>query len=628
MNTVRSASIAVPGQCNHIQGVSAIEAQRKTARILAVTEVSEYDYKLDISSVSGGAPTRNNTSETFVNREGGPKKSYYFPVDPEQPAWRPIVMRRPWITLLVFIALALSGLQEFLCRLSMRRAKGTPPKGILTFERAAKLTLWQYFAWKYMPTVVLLSYGIMWQAVDYEVKRLEPYYQLSKRVGATARDSLNQDYLTFTAYLVPFKAVRAKQWAVVYSSMATLFAGSLVPVLQSASICMLPDKKDRQVGHDKYVRMDPIWSRVLSGALLCVALFGVLLLNQLRRKSGLLSDPKGIAGIASMATKSHILNDFEGLDVAPNNVIHNQLRTRRYNLHKSSLWQGQYIKSEEKVQNVKEEHPHPCLLRLQAGIPFVTYILLVGASIPCFVFIEDAKFVSERVPFLLTALATGIKLGWGELDMNLRVIEPYYVLSRRNAPPRTLVMDYTGTVPGYYSLLAWRDGHYLLASVGFGSILTEILTVCVTSFSVDGRRFIAGNGGDDKSDGETFRSFWVSFALAMGIILYLVIMAYLVYKLRRHRFLPRQPGTIAGVLAFIHQSNMLDDFNDTERMDSRQMRQHLEKLGKTYALGWFNGRDGEDHCGVDQEPLVAPYKFGVDWKKGRVNNFGQDWSTY
>lgn len=148
MNTVRSASIAVPGQCNHIQGVSAIEAQRKTARILAVTEVSEYDYKLDISSVSGGAPTRNNTSETFVNREGGPKKSYYFPVDPEQPAWRPIVMRRPWITLLVFIALALSGLQEFLCRLSMRRAKGTPPKGILTFERAAKLTLWQYFAWK------------------------------------------------------------------------------------------------------------------------------------------------------------------------------------------------------------------------------------------------------------------------------------------------------------------------------------------------------------------------------------------------------------------------------------------------------------------------------------------------
>lgn len=154
MNTVRSASIVRHGQRNHIRAIDSeirIEGQRmaeKTGEILAIAEVPEYDYKLDISSVSGGAPIRRSTNDTFVDGEGGAKKSYFFPVDPEQPAWRPIVMRRPWIILLVFIALALSGLQEFLCRLSMRRAKETPPKGILTFERAAKLTLWQYFAWK------------------------------------------------------------------------------------------------------------------------------------------------------------------------------------------------------------------------------------------------------------------------------------------------------------------------------------------------------------------------------------------------------------------------------------------------------------------------------------------------
>lgn len=349
METVLSASVAMPGQRNHRRGISVmgsetrIEAQRvaeKRGEILAVAEVPEYDSKFDddtvsiadISSVSGGAPIRKNTQGSFVDGEGGAKKSYFFPVDPEQPAWRPIVMRRPWMILLVFIALALSGLQEFLCQLSMRREKSNPPKGILTFKSAKALSLWEYFAWKYLPTVVLLSYGVMWQVVDFEVKRLEPYYQLSKRAGATAQDSLNQDYLTESAYLVPLKAIRSKQWAVVYSSMATLMAGSVVPVLQSASIVMLPDKKHRQDEHDKYVRMNPIWSRIMSGVLLCVALYGVLLMNQLRRKSGLLSDPKGIAGIASMATKSHILTDFKGLDVAPNNVIHNQLRTRRYNL--------------------------------------------------------------------------------------------------------------------------------------------------------------------------------------------------------------------------------------------------------------------------------------------------------
>lgn len=429
MNTVLGASVAMPGQRNHRRGLSVmdpetrIEAQRvaeKRGEILAIAEVPEYDSKsdddtvsiADISSISGGAPIRKNTHSSYVDGEGVAKKSYFFPIDPEQPAWRPLSMRWPWMTLLVFIALALASLQEFLCQLSMRREKMKPPQGILTFTRAKDLTLWEYFAWKYMPTVVLLSYGVMWQVVDFEVKRLEPYYQLSKRTGATARDSLNQDYLTFLSYLVPLKAVRAKQWAVVYSSMATLLAGSVVPVLQSAAAVMLPVKKDRRDGENKFVRMNPIWSRFTSGVLLCVALYGILLMNQLRRKSGLLSDPKGIAGIASMATKSHILNDFKGLDVAPNNVIHNQLRTRRYNLHKSSLWQGEYIKNEEKVQNVKEEHPHPYLLRLQAGIPFIGYVVAVGALIPCFVFIGEAVVVTEKIPFLLTALATGIKLGW------------------------------------------------------------------------------------------------------------------------------------------------------------------------------------------------------------------------
>jgi hypothetical protein len=75
---------------------------------------------------------------------------------------------------------------------------------------------------------------------------------------------------------------------------------------------------------------------------------------------------------------------------------------------------------------------------------------------------------------------------------------------------------------------------------------------------------------------------------------------------------------------------MLEDFIDTERMNSKEMTQHLEKIGKTYALGWFNGRDGEDHMGVDQEPISAPYEHGVDWKKGRLGGTGDigTWEHY
>jgi hypothetical protein len=648
MSSVLSASLNL-GSRGHQRNISvtdpetrnaAQEVAQKRGEILAVEEYPD-DYPeddtasiADISSIGGSENIRRNTRATIVGTSGEAKKSYFFPMDPEQPAWRPFSMRKPYIVLLIVIALALGIIQELVCQISIKKGKDG---GLLEFTNPKELNTMQYFVWKYMPTIVLLTFGMMWQIVDFEVKRLEPYYQLSKRDGATARDSINQDYLTCMSYLVPLKAIRSKQWAVAYSSVATLMAGGLIPVLQSGSVVMLPEKSQRKDDKLKFVKISPPWSRAMSASLLCIAVVGVLLLISLRRKSGLLSDPKGIAGVAAMATKSHILNDFKGLDTAPNNVIHAQLRTRRYNLHKSSLWQGEYIRHDEKIPVTKQENPHPILLRLSAGIPFIGYMVLVAFILPILLFVGGANVITEKMPFLLTALATMVKLLWGGLDMNLRVIEPYYILSQRKAPPKTLTMDYTGTVPGFLSYQASKNGQYLVALVGAGAILAEVLTVCVTSFSVDGRKFIAGKGGvdDDQADNdrsntaETFRSFWVSFGLSLAIILYLCVIATIVYVKRSHKFLPREPGTIASVLAFIHQSKMLDDFIDTEKMHSKEMTSHLEGIGKTYALGWVKGRDGEDHCGVDWEPILAPYVHGFDWRKSRLqgNQVGT-WEQY
>jgi Protein of unknown function (DUF3433) len=586
---------------------------------------------VDISNLGGADYQRRDTMASLVSNNGENKKSFFFPDDPEMPKWRPLSMRWPYISTLVAIAIALAALQEFLCQLSLRRA--AHDDGLIKFYAPQQIPTMTFFAWKYLPTMLLVTYGVMWQVTDYECKRLEPYYQLSKRSGATAATSLNLDYLTFMSYLIPIRAVINKQWAVVYSSIATLMAGGLLAVLQSASVTMEPELKFRKDNEPKFVRINPIWSRFLEGTLICIAFYGVLLIIQLRRKSGLISDPKGIAGIAAMATKSHILNDFKGLDTAPNHIIHQQLRSRRYNLHKSSLWQGEYIRNDEKIHASGKENPHPVMMRLTAGIPYILYIAAFAAIVPTFMFVGSANGVLEKVPWLLTLGATVVKLMWNCLDINLRVIEPYYILSRRHAPPRTLTLDYTGTVPGYLSFKAALNGHWLVALVSFGAIMAEVLTVCVTSFSVDGRSFISGHG-DDGKDGnggdhnmpasdryntsETFRSLWISYAIANGVLIYLIVVASLLYTQRRHKFLPRQPGTIAGVMAYIHQSRMLDDFIDTEGLNSLEMTKHLEKLGKTYALGWFRGRDGEDHCGVDQEPILAPYRHGKDWTAGRL----------
>ncbi|KAI8936941.1 hypothetical protein NX059_006169 [Plenodomus lindquistii] len=595
------------------------------------------DIPIDISdSIAGTDFDRRSSVMTAESSLAGKQAqtSYFFPSDPDMPAWRPFTMGWPWIAMLIVVALVLSGLQEFLCQWSMGNVKkNDTEEGILRFKKVGDLTIGLYFAWQYAPIMVFVFYGILWQMTDYEVKRLEPFYQLSKNTGATAAESLNMDYLTFMSWAVPLKALRHKQYAVIYSSMGTLIASSLVPVLQASSIKMEIIEQGQQGPRQKIVRVVPPWSRAVSGCLLIVAFCGAVLMYAMRRKSGLESDPKGIAGIAAMATKSHILNDFRGLDKAPLEKIHKQLRHRRYILHKSSLWQGQYIRnSKDKIPETGTD-PRPLMLRKRFGFVFIAFIVAVTAATPVFTFVEKAGAITLKLPFLMTTLATIIRMLWNTLNSDVRMLQPFWILAQRHAPAKTLTLDYAGTNPLFLPFKAAMNGHYLVMLVAFGSILAEVLTVCVSSISVDGKKFIPGLGGqndDENHDGDnddpndrynteqTFRSFWSSFTLTILILLYLISIASLTYAKRSHKFMPRQIGTMASVLAFIHQSKMLWSFVDTETFDSRKMTRHLEQSGKTYALGWFSGRDGDDHLGIDEEEVLSGYKYGYDWTNSRV----------
>jgi hypothetical protein len=211
------------------------------------------------------------------------------------------------------------------------------------------------------------------------------------------------------------------------------------------------------------------------------------------------------------------------------------------------------------------------------------------------------------------------------MNCDVRMLQPFWILAQRHAPAKTLTLDYTGTNPLILPFVAMYNGHYLVMLVAFGSILAEMLTVCVSSVSVDGRIFIPGHGDarkggdmDRHNTEQTFRSFWSSFVLTLAILVYLIAIAILTYLKRSHKFMPRQIGTMASVLAFIHQSRMLMHFIDTEKYDSKAMTRHLENKGKKFALGWIHGRDGEDHLGIDEEEILSEYTYGKDWTKTRI----------
>ena len=557
-----------------------------------------------------------------------------------QANWKPVSMRWPYLSGLILISLALAAAQEYIYQ-----------RGVLyEFNAPSQLRTWDYFSFKYLPTLVAVSFGILWQITDFEVKRLEAYYQLSKDGGALAAESINVDYITFFNFLRPIRALTFKHYAVACSSIATLMAVSLVPTLQAASIKLTPDRDARladPLGLKKVV-INAVFSRLLSSVLVVIALFGLILTWQLgRRRSGLVADVKGIAGIAAMANRSHILMDFKNMDIATPEKIHQTLKSHRYTLRNSSLAPDDKIaitqEEKDKYDTIPHhENPHPLMLRLIAGVPFIIGMVLFMIIVPIILFAPDANIVTEKVPWLLTGLAVCIKLAWGTLETDMRMIEPFYILSKRHASPKVLTLDYTAMAFGWMPIQALLNGHALVSLVGLGSVLAEILTVCATSFgNVSGSDFetkppqlrgggpepAVGPGNDIDAGEETYASFWVSFVSAITILSFLCFVAALVHVRRRHPFLPRQPNTIASVLAFIHQSKMLYDFVGTEKMNNDEMVKRLVRIGKMYGLGWFVGRDGEMHCGIDEEELVSNYRHGDDQRKATMP-WTTNWETY
>ena len=69
------------------------------------------------------------------------------------------------------------------------------------------------------------------------------------------------------------------------------------------------------------------------------------------------------------------------------------------------------------------------MLQLKFGIPFITVLFFVLASIPIISF-TPARIIPNSAPWLPIALATILKMIWTTLESDVRLIEPFYRLSK------------------------------------------------------------------------------------------------------------------------------------------------------------------------------------------------------
>ncbi|CAG8125983.1 unnamed protein product [Penicillium olsonii] len=148
------------------------------------------------------------------------------PLSREARGWRPVALRPAYLGALICsmltIILCLEGLRQYSDR----------EGGLAFFENTDDVSSAQSFAYNYLPIIVSLVLVVVWTVTDFDVLRLEPYFQLSRPEGAPAT-VLFINYNFGQTVLTPINAARRRHWVVLWVSFVTLSIRMILPALQS-----------------------------------------------------------------------------------------------------------------------------------------------------------------------------------------------------------------------------------------------------------------------------------------------------------------------------------------------------------------------------------------------------------
>lgn len=122
----------------------------------------------------------------------------------QRPAWTPLSLRPSFLSFVIVVTLALIIVVEILFRISERNG------GVLFAPDINELPLAHTFAYLYLPTLVAVLYSLLWNWIDLDIRRLEPFHQVSKKEGALAKDSLLLHYPFDFVAAVPLKSLKRR----------------------------------------------------------------------------------------------------------------------------------------------------------------------------------------------------------------------------------------------------------------------------------------------------------------------------------------------------------------------------------------------------------------------------------
>ena len=118
--------------------------------------------------------------------------------------WMPFTLQPAFLSALLVVTVCLFAAVETIRQVSLR------DDAVVIVNKNGQVPPTLTFMYLYFPVLASVIYGLAWAWVDLDIKRLEPYFQLSKHDGAAAEDSLLLTYPHDFLPLVPIHAARRR----------------------------------------------------------------------------------------------------------------------------------------------------------------------------------------------------------------------------------------------------------------------------------------------------------------------------------------------------------------------------------------------------------------------------------
>ncbi|KAK6387738.1 hypothetical protein LTS17_001007 [Exophiala oligosperma] len=493
------------------------------------------------------------------------------------------------------------------------------------------ITPLQHFRAIYIPTLTAVTFKLLWSTVFASTRMMEPFYLLARKGGASAKMTLNADYLTSSVSPHKLRTLFRESPVVILASLAYLVF-SILPALatqastiRASSICLRPD--GMQVHCGPKWELNVTYAKALQGLLSAVAfMIGVIIWLSARRPSGVFSNPSSIAAMASLLNNDAFVQDLTANHSDKQSTLASTLCERRYALSSHFTPDGsiRYGMGEVVDDSVEQQHPSPeeetteqssvdrkkvggLLSRLKTLKPFIleTALFLAQIALLCVLFsyyFIDANdafnrfFLSNPLRrFILTFSASLLDARWKQLEREVRIMTPYRRLHAGSASPsNTILVTQNGTAITSIAPALWRRNlfHAFVATV---ATLSDLLIIFI--------------GGVPFSSAQVLKDYYMCIQVSITILCLMVatVPAIIVWRVQNSRMkMPRGPDTLLAVWTMLcNQGNgICEETRGMEKMPARDRDRIIVQRGSRYWAGWITTQTSHSSSKVGRMYVV------------------------